>query len=150
MSFHSVGNRGQRPKVRKMHEIQSIQEEPGATFSRIFQLKPAQNQSNSPREGIQRPFNTTIGKMNKIYRKKMRLTFPLWCSRSGRGQGAFLHISHRLNSKTSENNSCITSARVDWGKTHRQITYFSRGLATPSEKCAKNHKIFISVQSCTA
>ena len=80
----------------------------------------------------------------------MRLTFPLWCSRSGRGQGAFLHISHRLNSKTSENNSCITSARVDWGKTHRQITYFSRGLATPSEKCAKNHKIFISVQSCTA
>ena len=133
-----------------MYEIQSIQEEPGATFSLIFQLKSTQNQSNSPREGIQRPFNTTIGKVNKIYRKKMRLTFPLWCSRSGRGQGAFLHISHRLNSKTSVNLSSMRSARVDWGKSHRQITDFSRGLATPSEKCAKNHKIFIPVQSCTA
>ena len=124
--------------------------EPRARFSRIFQLKSTQNRPNSTREEIQRPFNTYIGKINKIYGTKMRFTFPLWCSRSGRGQGAFLHISHRLNSKTSVNLSSMRSARVDWGKSHRQITDFSRGLATPSEKCAKNNKIFISIQSCTA
>ena len=63
---------------------------PGATFSRIFQLKTTQNQPNSIREGIQRPFNTNIGKINKLYRKKMRLPFRLWGYKGMCCQGVFL------------------------------------------------------------
>ena len=80
----------------------------------------------------------------------MRLPFPLWSSRSGWGQGAFWDISPRLNSKTNANFSSIAPAGVDWGKSELQITDFSRGLAAPTEKRAKNRKFFKVLQSSTA
>ena len=80
----------------------------------------------------------------------MRLPFPLWSSRSGWGQGAFWDISTRLNSKTNASFSSIAPAGVDWGKSKLQITDFSRGLAAPTEKRAKNRKIFKLLQSSTA
>ena len=72
----------------------------------------------------------------------MRLPFPLWSSRSGWGQGAFWDIKTRLNSKTDANFSSIAPAGVDWGKSKLQITNFSRGLAAPTEKCAKKTQKF--------
>ena len=35
---------------------------------------------------------------------------------------------HRLNRRKAGIFSCMRSARVDWGKSHRQIIKFSRGL----------------------
>ena len=147
VSFHCVQNRVQRPKLWK---TRSNPKEPGAKFSRIFQLKSTQNQPNSTRERIQRPFNKYKGKVIKIYGKEMRLPFPLWSSRSGWGQGAFWDIKTRLNSKTDANFSSIAPAGVDWGKSKLQITNFSRSLAAPTEKWAKNRKIFKLLQSSTA
>ena len=113
VSFQWVQNRVQAARILKNI---SNPKEPGPKFSRIFQLKSAQNQPNSTHERIQRPFNTYKGKIIKIYGKEMRLPFPLWSSRSGWGQGAFWDISTRLNSKTDANFSSIALAGVDWGK----------------------------------
>ena len=46
---------------------------------------------------------------------------------------------HRLNRRKDGIFSCMRSARVDWGKSHRQITYFSRGLGVPSENMHFHH-----------
>ena len=42
---------------------------------------------------------------------------------------------HRLNRRKDGIFSCMRSARVDWGKSHRQITNFSRGLRFRAKIC---------------
>ena len=57
----------------------------------------------------------------------------------------FLQISsklHRLNRWKDGIFSCMRSARVDWGKSHRQIIKFSRGLRFRAKICifsTRNH-----------
>ena len=42
---------------------------------------------------------------------------------------------HRLNRRKDGIFSCMRSARVDWGKSHRQINNFSRGLRFRAKIC---------------
>ena len=49
---------------------------------------------------------------------------------------------HRLNRRKAGIFSCMRSARVDWGKSHRQIVKFSRGLRFRAKICifsTRNH-----------
>ena len=49
---------------------------------------------------------------------------------------------HRLNRRKDGIFSCMRSARVDWGKSHRQIVKFSRGLRFRAKICifsTRNH-----------
>ena len=142
LRFHSLMSKS-RATAQIMINVRN-REYPGATFLRTFPLKHEIIDSNTLQITYERTQVYIWGPENQneqYFRFRIPRGLPL--GRRGLSPVYFCSKIEGLpstNSKASETFSSIISANLDWGKSHRQIIDFSRGLAAPDENMHKNHK----------